>query len=483
MNTLYYGDNLEILRKYIKDESVDLIYLDPPFKSNTDYNLLFKEPNGKPSQAQITAFEDTWHWTQETERTYQAIVESAPAKVIEMMQAFRNFVGLNDMMAYLTMMCIRLVELHRVLAPTGSIYLHCDPTASHYLKLVMDTIFGKKNFRNEILWHYRKWPSGQWQFQRNHDVILFFSKTDSKERVFNQVDLMERTASTLKRFGKHRIVSGHDDSGKRVPSAMLEEESLGVPLDDVWDIGRVPPIKQLFPTQKPEKLLSRIIRASSNENQVILDPFCGCGTAIVEAQKLRRQWLGIDITCLATNLIKGRLRDMFGMESGKDYLVECEPKDLTGARELAQSDRYQFQWWALSLIHAKPYAEKKKGADTGIDGYLYFSDEKGAYKTAIVQVKSGNVSVKDVRDLSHVVTREHAEMGVLLTLNTPTAAMKKEAAGMGFYESKHFRREYPKFQLITIDQLLGGAKPLTPPVFRIYRQAQQAESEQLDLAE
>ncbi len=360
MNTLYYGDNLDILKNHISDNSIDLIYLDPPFNSKADYNILFKEPNGTQSRAQITAFEDTWHWTEETERTFQEIVDTAPPSVVEMMRSFRQFVGLNDMMAYLTMMCIRLIELKRVIKETGSIFLHCDPTASHYLKIVMDTIFGKKNFRNEIIWHYRKWPSGNRQFQRNHDCLLFYSKTDSKDRVFNQVDLMERTESTLKRFGKLKIVSGYDENGKRVPSQMEEEESSGVPRDDVWDIGRVPPIKQLFPTQKPETLLSRIVRASSNEGGIVLDPFCGCGTTIVEAHRLKRVWIGIDVTHLAINTIKLRLRDAFRIHAGKDYKVVGEPIDLEGAKMLASQNRYQFQWWALSLIDFRPYGNKKK---------------------------------------------------------------------------------------------------------------------------
>ncbi len=476
-NFLYFGDNLKILREYVKDETVDLIYLDPPFNSKADYNILFKEPTGEFSKAQITAFGDTWHWNEETERAFREIIRIAPSNVIEMMNSFRQFLHPNDMMAYLTMMCIRLVELKRVLKDTGSIYLHCDPTASHYLKTLMDAIFGKKFFRNEIIWHYRKWPSGSRQFQRNHDCILFYSKTDSPERIFNKVDLMDRTQSTLKRFGKFKIVSGHDEDGKRLPSQMEEEESLGVPRDDVWDIGRVPPIKQLFPTQKPELLLSRILRASTNEGDVVLDPFCGCGTTVVEAYKHRRKWIGIDITHLAVNLIKWRLSDMFGLEAGVEYKVVGEPEDLEGAKELALESRHQFQWWATAFIDAKPFGDNKKGADTGIDGWLYYFGEKKQLGKAVVSVKSGGVSVKDIRDLGHVIDRENSGIGILITLEKPTRNMQLEAVNKGFYHSETFNKDYPRIQILTVEEMLKGKRPDTPPTIVSYKRAQKSTRE------
>ncbi|MHB8172916.1 MAG: DNA methyltransferase [Nitrospirota bacterium] len=476
-NFLYFGDNLKILREYVKDESVDLIYLDPPFNSKADYNILFKEPTGEFSKAQITAFGDTWHWNEETERAFQEIIRIAPSNVIEMMNSFKQFLHPNDMMAYLTMMCVRLVELKRVLKDTGSIYLHCDPTASHYLKVLMDAIFGKKFFRNEIIWHYRKWPSGGRQFQRNHDCILFYSKTDSAERIFKKIDLMDRTESTLKRFGKLKIVSGHDEEGKRLPSQMEEEESLGVPRDDVWDIGRVPPVKQLFPTQKPELLLSRILRASTNEGDVVLDPFCGCGTTIVEAYKNRRKWIGIDITHLAVNLIKWRLSDMFGLEAGVEYKVVGEPEDLEGAKELALENRHQFQWWATAFIDGKPFGDKKKGADTGIDGWLYYFGDKKKLGKAVVSVKSGGVSVKDIRDLGHVIDRENSGIGILITLEKPTRNMQSEAVNKGFYHSETFNKDYPRIQILTVEEMFKGKRPDTPPTIVSYKRAQKSTRE------
>jgi DNA modification methylase len=452
-NVLYYGDNLEILRDYIKDESVDLIYLDPPFKSNQAYNVLFEERNGSRSKAQIKAFEDTWRWDMGSAEAYQEIVENGPVKVSQTMQGLRSFLGDNDMMAYLSMMALRLVELRRVLKPTGSIYLHCDPTASHYLKIVLDGVFGAENFLNELIWHYRKWPTGKYKFQRNHDVVFFYSRTRSRERIFNQL-FMPRAASTLKRFGKATIVSGYDEAGRRVPSQVKDSESLGVRQDDVWNIGRVPPIKQLFPTEKPIPLLQRIIHASTNEQHVVLDPFCGCGTAIVVAHQLKRKWIGIDITHLAITLVKNRLKDSFG----KDFEVAVvgAPVSLPDAEALAQQDREQFEWWVLGLVDAQP-AERKKGADRGIDGRLYFHDEPEPKKTkqVIVQVKSGHVGAAVVRDLRGVLEREKGEIAALITLKRPTKDMNKEAASAGFYEVTGLAR-VPRIQILTIEELLAG---------------------------
>ncbi len=461
-NQLYFGDNLDILRNNVADASVDLIYLDPPFNSNANYNVLFQEKGGQQSAAQITAFEDTWHWSLDSESAYQDVVTNATGKLPDLLQAMRSFLGNNDMMAYLTMMAQRMVELHRVLKDTGSIYLHCDPTASHYLKLLMDSVFGSRNFRNEIIWHYRKWPTGKFTFQRNHDIILFYSRSQNRERVFNQL-YMERAASTLKRFGTAKIVSGHDEAGQRLPSQVESEDSQGVRQDDVWEIGRVPPVKQLFPTQKPDALLERIINASSNEGDVILDPFCGCGTAIVTAEQLNRRWIGIDITHLAVTLIRHRLRDTF-KEDLKPYEVLGQPRDVASALALAtdteNSGRYQFEWWALGLVDARPAHDRKKGADSGVDGYIYFfEDNSGKAKRIIAQVKSGHVTRNQIATLKGDMEREEAAIGLFITLETPTPPMESEAASAGFYTPEHFSDDhYPRIQILTIEELLAGAR-------------------------
>ncbi|MGQ0542883.1 MAG: DNA methyltransferase [Blastocatellia bacterium] len=454
MNKLFYGDNLEILRDHIPDDSVDLIYLDPPFNSNRDYNFLFREQDGTRAAAQIKAFGDTWEWNTASAAAYQETVERG-GQVSLVMQSFRTSLGGNDVLAYLSMMAPRLIELHRVLMDTGSIFLHCDPTASHYLKLLMDAIFDPRNFVNEIIWHYRKWPTGKFTFQRNHDVIFFYSKTASKKRIFNQL-FMERAESTLKRFGTAKIISGHDEEGNRIPSEMSDEDSAGVRMDDVWNIGRVPPIKQLYPTQKPLPLLERIIEAGSTKGQVVLDPFCGCGTAIIAAHGMERKWIGIDITHLAVGLIKHRLEGAF---SGKvEYEILGEPVSLPDAEQLAKEDRYQFEAWALGIVGAR-INEKKKGADRGIDGRLFFHDEKDASvtKQIILSVKSGKIPANHVRELRGVVDRENAALGVLLTLENPTKPMIMEAADAGFYNSP-WGSNHTRLQILTIKDLLEGKR-------------------------
>ena len=459
-NKLYFGDNLDILGDYVAEESVDLIYLDPPFNKKATYSVLFHEKNGSDPPAQVAAFDDTWHWDGSTPAAYDEVVTHGPKQIADLLQALRQFLGTNDMMAYLTMMAIRLIELHRVLKPTGSIYLHCDPTASHYLKLLMDAVFGPENLRNEIIWHYRKWPTGKYQFQRNHDVVLFYSRSLAKGRAFNQL-WMERAPSTLKRFGTAKIISAHDSEGRRIPSQVADYKSSGVRQDDVWDISRVAPVKQLFPTQKPEALLERIIKASSNEDDLVLDPFCGCGTTIAVAERFHRRWIGIDITHLAVGLMRHRLHDTFGPELS-DYEVIGDPKDLPSARALAEQDRMQFQCWAAGLVDAR--ATEKKGPDKGIDGHIRFlDDDSGKAKKIVVQVKSGHVAVSQIRDLIGVLDQEKAQIGAFITLREPTKPMREAAAAAGFYHPPGLLPPVPKLQILTIEELLAGKKLERPP--------------------
>lgn len=456
-NILYYGDNLDVLRRF-PAEYVDLIYLDPPFNSSATYNVLFRAPTGEQSRAQLQAFEDTWHWNDQAEQAFDDVLRSGNADAANLLRAMRSFLQDNDMMAYLAMMAVRLIELQRVLKKTGSLYLHCDPTASHYLKVVMDSIFGRKNLVNEIIWHYRKWPTGKYAFQRNHDVILFYEKGEPEDRTFNQL-YMERAASTLKRFGTKRIISGHTTSGERVPSEMADDDSEGVRQDDVWDIGRVPPIKQLFPTQKPDALLDRIVEASSREDDLVFDPFCGCGTTILSATRLHRRWIGIDITHLAIGLIERRLREGF---PGTKFTVEGTPKDFAGAEDLARRDKHQFQLWAVHLINAIPYKGGKKGADTGIDGYYFCKPDGKTSEVGIVSVKGGeNLTRNMIGDLSGVMRRERAPLAVLISLRKPTAGMVKEAAAAGLLQTPFGR--FPRIQIVTVESLLEGKLPKLPP--------------------
>lgn len=450
------------MRQHLKDETVDVIYLDPPFNSKRSYSAIFSAPDGHESDAQITAFEDTWHWGIKAETEYQEIIDNAPSEVVDVLQSLRAFLGENDMMAYLTMMTNRLLEMHRVLKETGSIFLHCDPTASHYLKIIMDAIFGKTNFRNEIIWHYKRWPTRSNRLQRMHDVILYYAK-DADNCSFTTL-FQSPTASTLKRWGNKKQNVTFDEDGGRLPTIETEEVSSGVPLDDVWDIPVIAPVSAErlgYPTQKPLALLDRILAISKSDNCVILDPFCGCGTALHSAEKMGLNWIGIDITHLAVNLIEKRLKSAFPKSS---FEVIGTPKDLAGAMELAKRDKYQFQWWASALIGAQPYQGKKKGADGGIDAIKYFTDEKGPAKKIIVSVKGGeNVDVRMIRELENVTRSNNAEIGVFISATKPTKPMLAEAAKAGFYHSKRFKKNFPRIQILTIKDLMEGNARLEHP--------------------
>jgi len=464
-NQLYFGDNLKILKSHIPDESVDLIYLDPPFNSNATYNILFEEKTGEKSAAQITAFDDTWHWGMESEKAYHTIINHCPDKLAALVDALRSFLGSNDMMAYITMMALRLAELHRVLKPTGGLYLHCDSIAHPYLRLILDAIFGARQRRNDIIWWYfNKLPTGGSIFDRQHDVLLYYIKDSRQKYIFNEIRVPTDYVGTqlvTKKIGGKRIPVYDLETGKQL--RILTKDK---PVGDVWQINMIHPQSKErlgYPTQKPEALLERIIKASSNEGDVVLDPFCGCGTAIAVAERLQRRWIGIDITHLAITLIKNRLRTAFESELS-DYVVIGDPKDLAGAQALGRHNRYQFEWWALGLVDARPGQEKKKGADTGIDGIINFIDDpSGKAKKLIVQVKSGNITVSQIRDLKGVIEREKAAIGIFITLREPTSHMMKEAATAGFYEPEHLTGvKFPRLQILAISELLFGKKPDYP---------------------
>lgn len=480
MNQLFYGDNLDVLRQHVRDESVDLVYLDPPFNSNQDYNVLFAERDGSRAAAQIKAFGDTWQWDEGAARSYQETVE-AGGRVSQALQAFRTFLGESDMLAYLAMMAPRLVELRRVMKPTASIYLHCDPTASHYLKVLLDGIFGPKCFQNEIAWCYDTGGRAKSKFPRKHDLIFWYGRMETPPFYYDQVAL-QRDFSTM-----HETVL-QDEQGRpyqRNIKAGTEYRyyvDKGVLPNDWWtDIQALNPAAKErlgYPTQKPLALLERILKASSKEADTVLDPFCGCGTTIDAAQRLGRQWIGIDITHLAINLIKTRLRDSYGEDIAKTYTVTGEPTTVADAEELAHSEPYQFQWWALGLVGARP-VEQRKGADKGIDGRIYFHDEGQGKDTKqiIISVKAGALHATHVRDLRGVIEREHAEIGVLLSLEEPTKAMRKEAASSGFYTS-HWG-QHPRIQLLTVGELLTGKRIDCPPLRhtnRTFKQAPRAET-------
>jgi DNA modification methylase len=525
-NLLYYGDNLDVLRRHVAPESVDLVYLDPPFKSAQDYNLLYRDRVTVKDRAQFEAFEDTWGWGPDAEEAYhESTTSGGPAS--QALVSLRGFLHQSDMMAYLSMMAPRLVELRRVMKPTASIYLHCDPTASHYLKMLMDSVFGYGNFRAEVIWKRASAHSSSKRFSPVHDTLLYYTR--SGDYTWNQIcqPLPQETADawynnveegTGKRFNRDNLTASgvrRGSSGKpwrginpsdkgrhwAVPrfyksivgdldtlealealdkagrifwpkkkggQPMLKrylDEAAGVPALDV--ITHIPPLNNVdrerigYPTQKPLALIEYLITASSNRGDVVLDPFCGCGTTIEAAQKLERPWIGIDVTSLAINVVKHRLMVTLDVRVGEHYQVIGEPVDLAGAEQLASEDRHQFEHWALGLVGARASA-KRKGADHGIDGRLYFYDDHGEAKQVIVSVKSGKVSVKDLRDLRGVLEREKATLAAFITLHAVTQPMKAEAAAAGFYDSPWGTR-HSRLQVLTVECLLNGGDLDRPP--------------------
>jgi len=502
-NRLFYGDNLDVLRRHVADESVDLIYLDPPFNSNANYNVLFAAKDGHQAAAQIQAFEDTWRWDESAARQFDESVKGG-GKVADVLLAFERFLGTNDMLAYLVMMAPRLVELRRVLKPTGSLYLHCDPTASHYLKLLLDAVFGPEQFRSEIIWKrtvshnnvrnrfgdetdtilsYGKGPQPTFNLQyrpySEEYIKSHYSQVDADGRRYTTRDLRNPgvrpnlrydykgykphpngwafTLEKMKEYDAKGLLYFPPDKEGRIRLKRYLDEMPGTPLGTVWDdilpLNSQAQERLGYPTQKPEALLERIIAASSNPGDVVLDPFCGCGTAITAAQKLGRHWIGIDITHLAIGLIKLRFRDTFRDDA--QFEVLGEPTTAEDAAELAATDKYQFQWWALGLVGARP-ADHKKGADKGVDGRLYFRDGTGEMQLAVISVKGGHLKATDVRDLRGVVERDKAALGALLSFETPTRAMRTEAAAAGFYTSPWGK--HPRLQLLTVAQVLDGAR-------------------------
>ncbi len=511
MNHLYYGDNLDVLRKHVADACVDLVYLDPPFNSDATYNLVVRDPSGQGSGANIEAFEDTWTWGEAAEAAFQDVRASGHQRAAAMLGAMRDALGTSDLMAYLAMMAVRLIELHRVLKPTGSLYLHCDPTASHYLKVILDGVFGAENFRNEIVWKRTSAHSNATQRVASvHDIILVFSKTgnpvfnqtftpysaayiaehfvhtDPDGRKFRRSDLVNPAVRPNLRYDflasngvlykphpngwkvSQEVMKQLDAEGRlffpkkqdsRLRKKIYIDESPGVPTSDIWD--DLPPLHASaqerlgYPTQKPVALLERIIAASTNPGDLVLDPFCGCGTTVHAAEKLGRAWIGIDVTHLAIGLIRKRLADAWRNSPVQPaYQVHGEPADLASARQWFRDDtkdKKQWELWALSLLgDAKPWQGAKKGADGGRDGIVPF----GATQKAIVSVKGGGVSVKDVRELLNVVDRDKAQVGILLTLEEPTGPMKAEAAGAGTYALDGWR-PVPRCQIVTIEQAMA----------------------------
>lgn len=477
-NRLFYGDNLDVMRQHIADSSVDLVYLDPPFNSKKSYNVLFKGHAKTEPTAQIEAFSDTWVWSTDTEIAYHEIVSSAPTRVADALAAMRAMLTENDVLAYLVMMTQRLLEIHRVLKPTGSMFLHCDPTASHYLKIILDTIFEPTNFVNEIVWCYDTGGRAKGHFPRKHDTIFWYGKTSDRFFDYDAVAL-PRDFSTM-----HETVYTDDDGRKYQRNIKNGKEyryylDKGVLPNDWWtDIQALNPAAKErlgYPTQKPVALLDRIIRAACPPDGIVLDPFCGCGTTVDAAVRLDREWMGIDITYLAIDLIEKRLVHTHG-ESIKDtYDVLGIPFDLQSAEALFAHSAFDFERWAVSLVDAQP--NEKQVGDQGIDGQARFPLGNGQLGKVLVSVKGGKVvGPSAVRDLSGTLDAQNAEMGILITLAPATRGVQDAINRGGTYTHPGNGVTYPRLQHITIAQLLAGERPSTPPTILPYIAAERVSN-------
>ncbi|PZU64979.1 MULTISPECIES: DNA methyltransferase [Sphingobium] len=559
VDRLYYGDNLDILRAHIGDESVDLVYLDPPFNSNASYNILFRSPTGIGADASIEAFDDSWSWGPAAAGALMDITNSGNHRLHVLMQAMRTAIGENAMMAYLVMIAVRLQELHRVLKPTGSFYLHCDPTASHYLKLVLDAVFGVENFRNEIVWRRTNAHNKlSRQYGPVHDTILFYSRTDtvtfhpghrpytrnyvrqsfptSDARGPYQSNVLTgagiRTGDSGKAWrgydpnlkGRHWAIPQKlvrelacDMSDRSLPEILNELDARqlilhpkssgalprykqyldtgdGVLFQDIWAYqpgtrgilqgvaeGIDEDIKWLdaddeklgYPTQKPRGLLECIIQTSSNPGDVVLDPFCGCGTAVDAAQKLGRHWIGIDITHLAIGLIEKRLREGYG-EAARFETIGS-PRDLASAQRLAVDDPHQFQHWITLKLGGWPWMGGRKGGDEGVDGYFYYVGEGGQTQTGVISVKAGhNVNPAMVRDLGRVMQRDGHRIGLFVCAAAPTRGMEQEADSHGLVQTEFGR--FPALQIFTLAELFADRHPRLPPLVSPNRKSPRIET-------
>jgi len=509
MNRLYYGDCLTVMQE-MKLGSVDLIYLDPPFNSNRDYNAIYKTETGMPLPDQIEAFGDTWTLDEDRERDIRnmpiLLRESGIADdVAEFWRLWMN--ALRDtqpkLLAYLAYMTPRLLRMKTILKPTGSIYLHCDPTASHYIKVLMDGIFGHDNFRNEIIWHYDgpQRPS-QRNFGSKHDVILRYSNGDkyyadkdgimpfksvSKEdlkqyskfkdgRYYYTTPRGDYTDTSIKRLNLEDRVEWTKTGKVRIRHFLLTDDLGNVgrkkQLHDVWsDIVSISHAggreKMGYKTQKPVALLERIIAASCPEDGTVFDPFCGCASTIEAAHNLGRQWIGIDIAIHAIKRVSvKRLRERLGLVPGKDFEIDGVPRNVEGAQHLWENDKYQFQKWAVEEVNG--FVTAKKTADGGIDGRLYFGMPfSKTLESMVIEVKGGkHVSVGDVRALHGVMERSNAQMAGLIVMNPPSdrqlANFRKEMASAGDLEVG--REVYPRMQLLTVPEIFEGKRFWTPPV-------------------
>ena len=518
MNQLFYGDNLVVMQKQIDDETVDLCYIDPPFHSRRTYHRVYND--GKDEIGQTQAFVDTWVWGQsaEIQRELLRSDQQDSRRLADTIDGLEKILGKGGMLAYLVNMAIRFAEIWRVLKPTGGFYLHCDSTASHYLKMILDAVFCDRGgkFNNEIIWRRHYSHNDGKKLGCIHDTIFYYTKsrnytyhrqfieydaayiakhyhlTDENGRPFRSVSMNGAGQGEARYFGEKRLapptgrhwIWAQDRINKALEEGIIYFTPNGVPrykqyldamrgvtVQDTWTdfYGLSSHDKERlgYATQKPLALLERIIKLSSNEGDLVLDAFCGCGTTLDAAYSLGRRWIGIDVTYNAISLILKRLKARFGNDVMQQIQLTGIPRDLEAASALAhkQDDRLrkEFEKWVILTYtdnHAK--INDMKGSDRGMDGIASVPAGK-----VVLSVKSGNVSVTDVRDLRGVMAREVAAAGVLLTLKVPSQPMRKEAAKWGSIADptgSHEPNKVQKLQIVTIQELLDGARMNLPPL-------------------
>ncbi|MCZ8119997.1 MAG: DNA methyltransferase [Microcystis sp. LE18-22.4A] len=544
VNKLYYGDNLEVLRKYIKDESIDLCYIDPPFNSKRNYNQIYNNL-GKEDQAQAQAFVDTWTWDNHANEALEEIQSNYQGKftsqTIDLIDGLTKVLGKGSLLAYLVNMTLRIVEIHRVLKSTGSFYLHCDPTASHYLKIVLDAIFCSQggDFFNEIVWKRTTAHNDPQRYGRIQDRLFFYSKTQAK--TFNHIEayhsqeqlarykysdskgLYRAENLTAPHFSESRTIEWrgvHPGNNRqwRFSIEKLEElysqgyillqkdgrprkdglkqylsETKSPVIQDIWtDIIFAPTTKERlgYPTQKPEALLERIIKASSNKGDIILDAYCGCGTTIAVAERLERNWIGIDITYQSISLMLKRLEDSFGKNVLDKIELNGIPKDLESAKALATKPddrtRKEFEKWAvLTYSNNRAVINDKKGADKGVDAIAYFQGDKDNREKIIFQVKSGNIKSGDIRDLQGTMTLQGAALGIFITLKPPSKDMVQTAKSAGIYRGRYMSQSVDKIEIVTVQEILEQKKRLdvilTFEVLKAAEKQRETQGQQMSL--
>ena len=483
MNTLWYGDCLTIIQG-MKSQCVDLIYLDPPFNSNKNYHGIYKDETGRPLPDQVEAFCDMWTLDEERERALRHMPvlmreQGIDDDTVEFWRIWMNALRKTNpgLLAYLSYMVERIVHMRVLLRPTGSIYLHCDPTASHYIKVMLDGVFGHKNFRSEIVWNYSGWNAKlKTNFNARHDVILFYAKG---KNTFNSYAVPWKNESEYLKLRKQkahtddagrRYVFSDAGGGKRIKRYLDEAMKYGRPVSDVWEIDKInnsSKERMGYATQKPLALLDRIIKASTNPGDVVLDPFCGCATTLEAANRLNRKWIGIDVAIHAIKRVaRLRLTDRCGLLEGTDYEIKGVPRNLEGAKDLWTRDKYHFQKWAVEQVEG--FVTTKQTADGGIDGRLYFGiPDAPDLQSMVIEVKGGStVNITDVRALGNVLDRDHALMAGLITMQpisgTKLRNFQQVMGAAGWLDV--LGTKYPRMQILDVPAILDGERFKTPSV-------------------